>query len=274
MTAPRRSAPTATDGSAHRAAADHRGAGPLRSSGVFIRRSLLHSLRDGEGLIMAIALPVLLMLVFTLIFGGAIKPQGYIDFVVPGVILVCAGFGASSVAVAVNRDFTLGAMRRFRTMPVSVPTVLVGHIVASLIRNLLATAIVIGAAFALGFRPSAGLAGWGAALGLVALWILAITALFAFVGMVASSPETANGYGFALLFLPYLSSAFVPVDTMPVWLRGFAEHQPVGPLVDTIRWALTGAGAPHGLAALAWCLGIIAVSAVLIAWRFPRSADR
>lgn len=250
------------------------GVGPLRSSRIFIGRSLRHALRDGEGLIMAVALPVLMLLMFTYVFGGAIQAEGYIDFVVPGVILVCAGFGASSVAVAVNRDVTLGAMRRYRTMPISSATVLAGHIVASLLRNLVATSIVIGVAVAIGFRPSATAIEWLGALGLVTLWILAITALFAFIGLVSSSPEAANGYGFTLLFLPYLSSAFVPIETMPEALQPIARHQPINPLVESIRGLLVGVGeAPIGVS-LAWCLGILVVASVLIVWGFRRSRDR
>jgi len=256
------------------APAAHRGVGPLSSSGIFIGRSLRHSLRDGEGMIMAIVLPVMLMLMFTYIFGGAIQADGYVDFVVPGVILICAGFGASGVAVAVNRDVTLGAMRRFRTLPIRSATVLAGHVVASLLRNLLATAIVIGVAIAIGFRPTGGAPEWPVAIALVALWILAITALFAFIGLVSSSPEAANGYGFALLFLPYLSSAFVPIDTMPGWMQPVATHQPVNPLVESIRALLVGQGEAQVGVAVAWCLGIVLVAATLIVWRFRRSRDR
>ncbi|MEZ5086159.1 MAG: ABC transporter permease [Tessaracoccus sp.] len=249
---------------------ERRGIGTIRSSIVFIGRSLTHSLRDGEGTLMAIALPVLLMLMFTFIFGGAIQADGYVDFVVPGVILICAGFGASSVAIAVNRDVTQGAMRRFRTLPIASPTVLSGHIAASLLRNLLATAIVIGVALAIGFRPTASVAGWATAMALVTLWILAITTLFAFIGLVSSSPEAANGYGFALLFLPYVSSAFVPIATMPTWMQPIATHQPINPLVESIRALLVGQGTSEVGVSLAWCAGIIAVAAVLIVWRFPR----
>ncbi len=251
-----------------------RGVGPLRSSGIFIGRSLRHSLRDGESMLMAIALPVLLMLVFTFVFGGAIQTEGYVDFVVPGVILTCAGFGASSVAVSVNRDVTLGAMRRFRTLPIRSATVLAGHVVASVLRNLVATGVVIGVAIAIGFRPTATPADWLVALALVALWILAITALFAFIGLVSSSPEAANGYGFGLLFLPYLSSAFVPIATMPEWMRPIATHQPINPLVESLRALLVGQGAAPVGVSLAWCLGIVVTAAALIVWGFRRTARR
>lgn len=251
-----------------------RGVGPLRAGAVFIGRSLRHSLRDGEGLLMAVVLPVLLLLLFTYVFGGALVVDGYVDFVVPGVVLTCAGFGASSVAVAVNRDVTLGAMRRFRTMPVAAPMVLAGHVVASLLRNLVATGVVVAVALAVGFRPTASPAEWLLVLTLVALWILAITALFAVVGLVSGSPEAANGYGFVLLFLPYLSSAFVPVETMPAWLQGVATHQPMGPLVDSLRALLVGVGEPATAVALAWSLGITAVATVLASLAFRRGRDR
>ena len=201
---------------------------------------------------------------------AAIQAEGYVDFVVPGVILICAGFGASSVAVSVNRDVTQGVMRRIRTLPIRPATVLAGHIVASMLRNLLATGIVIGVALAIGFRPTAVLADWLLVLAHVALGVLAITALFAFIGLVSSSPEAANGYGFALLFLPYVSSAFVPIVTMPAWMQPIATHQPINLLVESIRSLLVGQGEPRVPVSLAWCVGIIVVSAALVVWRFPR----
>lgn len=251
-----------------------RGISPLASSGVFIGRSLLHSVRDGEGLIMAIALPVLLMLIFTTVFGGAIQGDGgYIDYVVPGIILTCAGFGAASTAVSVSRDMTAGAMLRYRTMPVVAATAIVGHVVASVVRNLVATAVVIGVGLLMGFRPTTDAWGWLGALGVVTLWILAVTAVFALIGLIAGSPEAANGYGFVVLFLPYVSSAFVPIATMPEWLHGIAEHQPVTPIIETIRGLLMG-GETRALEAVLWCAGIILVAAALAAWRFPRTRVR
>lgn len=251
-----------------------RGISPLRSSAIFIRRSLLLSVRDGEALLMSIALPVMSMLLFTIVFGGAIDPSGdYTAYIVPGVILICAGFGASSTAVSVSRDMTTGAMMRYRSMPVAGSTAIVGHVVASVVRNLLATSIVIGVAFAIGFRTSADLLGWLGALGIVTLWILAVTCLFAFIGLLSRSPESANGYGFIFLFLPYLSSAFVPIDTLPHWIRGFATYQPASPVIETIRANLVG-GSGEGPAAIAWCVGIIVVTAALAAWRFPRTRVR
>ena len=248
----------------------------LTAEAVFVSRSLRHSLRDGESLLMAILLPVLLMVLFTYVFGGAIDPTGgYVDYVVPGIILLCAGFGAASTAVYVAGDMATGVIDRFRTMPLRAGAVLTGHVVASLLRNLLATGVVIGVALLVGFRPTAGVAGWLGAVGLVALYILAITYLFAAIGLAARSLEAANGYGFIILFVPYLSSAFVPVATMPEWLQWVAENQPVTPIIETLRGLLMGT--PMGSApwwALAWCTAILAAAVAWGAWLFRRRSGR
>jgi ABC-2 type transport system permease protein len=250
--------------------------GGLTAESVFVRRSLLQSLRDGESLTMAIMLPVMLMLLFTFVFGGAIDPTGaYVDYVVPGIILLCAGFGAASTAVYVARDLQTGIIDRFRTMPLRSGAVLTGHVISSMIRNLLATGVVIGVALLVGFRPTADVWGWLGAAGVIALYILAITYLFAAIGLAAGSPEAASGYGFIILFLPYLSSAFVPVDTMPSWLQWIAEHQPITPIIETIRSLLFDL--PLGTQAwwaLGWCLGILTVSVAWGAWLFRRKAGR
>lgn len=258
----------------------------LTAESVFVGRSLRHSLRDGESLLMAILLPVMLMLMFTWVFGGAIDPGGgYVDYVVPAIILTCAGFGASTTAVYVAHDMQSGIIDRFRTMPLRSSAVLTGHVVASLIRNLVATTIVVGVALLIGFRPTAGPAEWIGATALIALYILAITYLFAAIGLAAGSPESANGYGFILLFLPYLSSGFVPVESLASWLRPIAEYQPVTPVIDTIRELLVGTGggtvsgadAGGGLQwlwALLWCGGILVVAFAWGAWLFRRKAGR
>jgi ABC-2 type transport system permease protein len=223
---------------------------------------------------MAIMLPVVLMLLFTFVFGGAIDPSGgYVDYVVPGIILLCAGFGAASTAVYVAGDMKAGIIDRFRTMPVRASAVLTGHVVASLLRNLLATGVVICVALLVGFRPTAGLWGWLGAVGIIALYILTITYLFAAIGLAAKSPEGASAYGFIILFVPYLSSAFVPVESMPAWLQWIAEHQPVTPIIEAIRSLLMGT--PMGDAAwlaIAWCAGILIASFAWGAWLFRRKA--
>ncbi|MGX1703035.1 ABC transporter permease [Microbacterium sp. NPDC055357] len=248
----------------------------LTAESVFVGRSLRHSLRDGESLLMAVMLPVMLMLLFTFVFGGAIDPSGgYVDYVVPGIVLTCAGFGASSTAVYVAGDMKAGIIDRFRTMPMRASAVLTGHVVASLLRNLLATGIVIGVALLVGFRPTADVWGWIGAVAVIALYILTITYLFAAIGLAAGSPEGANGYGFIILFLPYLSSAFAPIDTMPSWLQPIAQHQPVTPVIETIRGLLLGT--PMGDSAwwaLGWCAVILAVSIAWGSWLFRRKAGR
>jgi len=248
----------------------------ITAESVFVRRSLTHSLRDGESLLMAILLPVLLMLMFTFVFGGAIDPSGsYVNYVVPGVIVLCAGFGASSTAVYVAGDMKAGIIDRFRTMPLRASAVLTGHVVASLIRNLAATTVVIGVALAIGFRPNADAWEWLGAAGMIALYILTITYLFAAIGLAAGSPEGANAYGFILLFLPYLSSAFVPVSTMPTWLQWISENQPVTPIIETIRGLLMGT--PLGDSpwwALGWCAVILTFAFTWGAWLFRRKAGR
>lgn len=249
---------------------------PLVAESTFVKRSLIHTVRTPDALIMAIALPIILMLMFTFVFGGAIESDGsYVNYVVPGIILVCAGFGAASVAVDVANDMTTGIIDRFRTMPLRASAVITGHVVASLLRNLVATAIVIGVAIAVGFRPVATALEWLALLGLVALYILAITYLFAAIGLAASSPEAAGGYGFILMFLPYVSSAFVPVDTMPTWLQWIAEHQPLTPIIETIRSLLVGTDlGANAWWALGWCTVILAAAVIWTGWLFRRKAGR
>jgi ABC-2 type transport system permease protein len=213
---------------------------------------------------------------FTWVFGGAIDPSGaYVDYVVPGIILTCAGFGASSTAVYVANDMRNGIIDRFRTMPLRAGAVLTGHVVASVLRNLVATAVVIGVGILVGFRPTATPLEWLALTALIALYILAITYLFAAIGLAAGSPEGANGYGFILLFLPYLSSAFVPVASMPEWLQPVAATQPITPIVETIRGLLDDAPL-HGEQwwAIGWCLVILVVAAAWGSWLFRRRAGR
>lgn len=248
----------------------------VTAESVFVGRSLRHSLRDGESLLMAIMLPVMLMLMFTWVFGGAIDPSGaYVDYVVPGIILTCAGFGAASTAVYVANDMRSGIIDRFRTMPLRAGAVLTGHVVASLVRNLIATSLVIGVGVLVGFRPTASFGEWMLTGALIALYILAITYLFAAIGLAAGSPEGANGYGFILLFLPYLSSAFVTVESMPDWLRPIAEHQPITPIIETIRALLMGSPVDsEPILAVFWCLLILVLAATWGAWLFRRRAGR
>ncbi|MEK4980289.1 ABC transporter permease [Bacillus sp. FSL K6-6540] len=243
---------------------------------VFIGRSLRHSIRNAEAMITAMVLPIMLMLLFTYVFGGALDPSGqYVNYVVPGIILLCAGFGSSSTAVDVSQDMTNGIIDRFRTMPIQSLSVITGHVVASLARNMLATGVVIAVALLVGFRPSAGLMDWILAIGLIALFIFAFTWLYAAIGLVAGSPAAASSYGFILLFLPYLSSAFVPTETMPAWLQGIASNQPITPVIESIRGLLTGGSIQDQIGwAIGWCLFILIGSMVWSMWTFKRKAAR
>ncbi|MEH7331553.1 ABC transporter permease [Neobacillus drentensis] len=243
---------------------------------VFIRRSVLHSLRNVDALIMAIALPIMLMLLFTYVFGGAIDSSGhYVNYVVPGIILLCAGFGSSSTAVDVATDMMNGIIDRFRTMPIQSINVITGHVVASLARNLLATGVVIIIGLLVGFHPNASILSWCAAVGMIGLFILAFTWLFAAIGLVAGNPAAASSYGFVLLFLPYLSSAFVPINTMPKWLQGIAENQPITPVIETIRALLMGGEVTNHIGlAVGWCLLILVVSIYWSTLTFKRKAGR
>ena len=235
-------------------------------------RCLRLARRNLDTVLTSLALPVMLMLLFVYLFGGAIQTgTRYVTYVVPGVLLLCAGFGASTTAVSVSSDMTGGIIDRFRSMDVAGAAVLAGHVAASLVRNLASTVLVFGVAFLIGFRPSAGPLDWLAAAGVLLLFILAISWLSAAVGLLARSPEAAGGFSFVVMFLPYPSSAFVPIDTMPTWLHGFANNQPVTPVIETLRGLLLGV--PLGSSpwrAVAWCLGILAASVALSGLLFRR----
>mgnify|MGYP002623678183 CR=1 FL=1 len=226
---------------------------------VMTGRNLRHVTRNVENLLLAVALPVIMMLLFVYVFGGAISVTGrYVDYVVPGIVLLCAGYGAALTAPGVAHDMERGIIDRFRSLPITPSAVLVGHVGASVARNLLSTAIVIGVALLTGFRPAADATAWLAALGVLVLYILAMSWAAVALGLLAKTVEGASGFTFVILFLPYLSSAFVPTDTMPAVLRVIAEHQPLTPITETLRALLLGA-APGGDAALAvaWCAGLL-----------------
>jgi ABC-2 type transport system permease protein len=236
--------------------------GLFADHGTMAGRCIRLSRRQLDAILMSLTLPIMLMLMFVYLFGGAIDTGGkYVTYVVPGVILLCAGFGAATTAVSVSQDMTGGIVDRFRSMDISGAAVLGGQVAASLARNTASTIMVLGVAFGIGFRPHAGPLDWLAAAGVVLLFILAISWLAAAIGLLAKTPEAANGFTFILMFLPYASSAFVPVDTMPAAIRGFARHQPITPVTESIRGLLLGTpvGSNPGQA-LAWCGGILLVS--------------
>ncbi|HET6860834.1 MAG TPA: ABC transporter permease [Streptomyces sp.] len=225
-------------------------------------RAVRLSRRNVDSLITSMMLPIMLMLVFVYFFGGAIDTgTQYVTYVVPGVLLLCAGFGSSTTAIGVAEDMKGGIIDRFRSLDVNATSILTGHVLASAARNVVSTALVLGVAFAIGFRPSATLFGWLAAAGLLLAFILALSWLSAAVGLLTTSAEAAGGFTFFVSFLPYPSSAFVPVDTMPTWLHGFADHQPVTPVIESLRALLLGRPVGDtGWVALSWCVGILLVS--------------
>ncbi len=239
---------------------------------TMIGRSVRLATRDVDAMITAAVLPVMILLMFTFVFGGAMDVGvDYVQYATPGIILLCAGFGAANTAMAVEQDMSGGMVDRLRSLPMRPWTFLLGHVVASLAKTLVTTAVVFGVAVAIGFRPTADLLGWLGAVGLLLLFVHAIAWAAAFTGVVVRSPDAAGGFSFAVMFLPYVSSAFVPVETMPTWLRGFAQHQPVTPLIEAVRGLLVpgSPGAVSGyelgstaLLAVVWCLGIAAVFAV------------
>ncbi|MBL0800128.1 MULTISPECIES: ABC transporter permease [Streptomyces] len=225
-------------------------------------RCLRMNRRDPEALFMAILLPVALMLVFVYFFGGAIDTgSAYVTYVVPGLLVLCAGYGSAGTAMRVTEDMRTGVVDRFRSMGVTGTPMLAGHVAASVVRNILATAMVLSVALLIGFRPAADPLAWLAAAGMLLAYLVAVSWLAAGVGLLARTPEGASGFTFFLMFLPYPSSAFVQIETMPTWLHGFAEHQPVTPIIETLRALLLGepvGSAPW--AALAWCGGILLVA--------------
>jgi ABC-2 type transport system permease protein len=239
---------------------------------AMIGRSFRLTARNMDALITALALPIMLMLLFVYLFGGAIETgTAYVTYVVPGVILLCAGFGSALTAVAVAQDMSGGIMDRFRSMDVGGAAVLAGHVVASVARNMLSTVLVLGVALLIGFRPQANAAQWLAAVGLLVLFVFAFSWVAAAVGLLARSVESANGFSFFVTFLPYPSSAFVPIDTMPSWIHGFAEHQPFTPVIESMRGLLLDT--PVGNApwlALAWCGGILTVAVASSGFLFRR----
>jgi ABC-2 type transport system permease protein len=240
-------------------------------------RSLRLSARSPEALLTALMLPVMLMVVFVYLFGGAVDiGTSYVDYVVPGVLLLCAVTGAATTAVTVCQDMVGGIIDRFRSLDVSGTAVLAGHVTASLLRNVVSTVLVTAVAFGIGFRPHASVASFAAALAVLLLFVAAVSWLAAAFGLLVSAPEAANSAMFFLMFFSYASSAFVPVRTMPWWLRGFARHQPATPVTETIRGLLLRPPGPvHGGAvplgtALAWCGGILVVSIAISALLFRR----
>jgi ABC-2 type transport system permease protein len=239
---------------------------------TLIGRALRLTLRNLDGLMTALMLPPMLMFMFVYFFGGAIHTGGrYVDYVVPGVLLVCVGFGAGTTAVSVAHDLSSAIVDRLRSMDVRGESLIAGHVVASVVRNLASAALALAFALAIGYRPRADPAQWLAAIAILTLFVLAISWLAAAIGIVVRSPEAAQGITFVISFLPYPSSAFVPVSTMPSWLQPFAAHQPISDTIDAIRALLAGGSAGSAASSsIAWSAGIMIVSVILSGVLFAR----
>ncbi len=235
-------------------------------------RCLRLSRRNTEALLSSLMLPIMLMLLFVYLFGGAIQTgTKYVTYVVPGVLLLCAGYGAAVTSVSVCTDMTGGIVDRFRSLGVGGASMLAGHVTASMARNAASTALVLAVGILIGFHPHADVLHWIAAAAILGLFVLALSWFAAVIGLVAKTPEGANGFTFFVMFLPYPSSAFVPIHTMPAWVHGFATHQPITPVTETIRSLLLGTPAgSNPWQALAWCAAILVTSIALAAVLFNR----
>jgi ABC-2 type transport system permease protein len=234
---------------------------PLTDSRIMLRRNLKHILRNPVTIFNGALMPVVIMLMFVYVLGGAFNVgEHYIQYATPGLILLAITYGLSATAVSVSSDMAKGIINRFKVMNVSRGAVLTGHVAATMLSISVAIAAIIGMAFALGFRSPATLLDWLGAIGIIAATAFAATWLTVALGMAAKTPESAGLTIVPLILLPFVSSAFVPADTMGPGVRQFAEYQPFTPIIETLRGLLAGTpSAGYAAAALAWCAGIALV---------------
>jgi ABC-2 type transport system permease protein len=226
-----------------------------------LRRNVKHIARNPTSVFNAVLMPIIVMLMFVYMMGDAFDVGvDYIDYATPGLILLAVCYGLGATTTSVNSDMTKGIINRFKVMDVSRGAVLTGHVVASLLTNLIAIGALVGVAFLLGFTPAASLLDWLGVVGVVVLLGFATGWLTVALGMAAKSPETAGLASVPLVMLPFFSSAIVPAEKMGPGLRQFAEHQPFTPVIETIRGLLNGApDAGDAITAVAWCVGIALV---------------
>jgi ABC-2 type transport system permease protein len=245
----------------------------VTDSATMLRRNVKHQLRYPSVTLMLVGMPIVFLLLFVYVFGGQLgaglgahqavhgSRTAYLTYVVPGILIMTVASAALGTALSVAMDMTEGIIDRFRTMAIARGAVLTGHVLGSLIQAVIGLAIVLGVAVAIGYRPTAGLLAWLAAVGVLLLFALALVSLSAALGLAAKSVETASNTPMFLTLLPLLSSGFVPTATMPAGLRQFAEYQPYTPVTQAVRGLLSGTHtAPHVIAAVAWSVGIAAVS--------------
>jgi len=235
----------------------------LRDTVTLFGRSMRHIQRSPDTIITVAIIPIALMLLFVYVFGGAINvgTGNYVNYMLPGILLIAIASGVSYTAVRIFTDTQKGIVARFNSMPVSRSSVLWGHVLTSLVSNAISVTIIIGVALLIGFRSNANPAEWLAAAGILALFTLALTWLAVIPGLTAKTIDGAAAFSYPLIFLPFISSAFVPTDTMPAPVRAFADNQPVTAIVETIRNLLTGQPVGTDIwTALAWCVAITIIA--------------
>ena len=236
----------------------------LTDTWTMTKRSLRHTTRSLDTIITVVLMPIGILLLFNYVFGGALGSQtgaiDYIDYITPGVVIMTVASGIAYAAVRLSTDLQKGIISRFRTMPVAPSSVLSGQAVSSTLSNLFSCALVIAVAVLIGFRPDADITAWLTFGALLVLFTLATTWLAIFFGLLAKTPEGAGAFSYILLLLIFISPSFVPTDSMTPVLRNFAEHQPMTPIIETMRSLLTnGTPGPDLWAALAWAAGILVV---------------
>ncbi|SDC98358.1 ABC transporter permease [Glycomyces harbinensis] len=238
----------------------------LSNTGVMLGRSMRHVTRSVDTIITVTITPIAMMLLFVYVFGGAIEagPGDYVDYLMPGILLIAIASGIAYTAYRLYADLQRGIFDRFNSMPISRSAALWGHVLTSLVSNMISVVVIVLVGLLMGFRSSAGIGAWLAVAGILVLFTLALTWIAVIAGMSASSPDGASAFSYPIIFLPFISSAFVPTDTMPAPVEAFAENQPVTSIVNTIRALL--AQQPVGddiWVALAWCVGILIVAYAL-----------
>lgn len=243
-------------------------------SATLIKRNLTHIKNNPDQLLAMVLQPIMFMLLFRYVFGGAINTGGssYVNFLTAGILVQGAAFGATTTALGVATDLQRGILDRFRSLPMFSSAVLIGHVTADLVRNIVSSVIMILVGLMVGFRPEANVAEWFMAAGILLLFTFAISWLSAILGLLSKSIEAVQWFSFIAIFpLTFASSAFVPTEGMPSGLRWFAENQPITHVIEALRALLVGTPIDnHGWLAVVWCVGVIAVSIPLTAYLFRR----
>lgn len=237
----------------------------MNDTAVLLGRSLRHIIRSPDTIITTLAMPIAFMLMFVYVLGGAIQagPGSYVNYLLPGILLITIASGISYTAYRLFQDMQGGIFERLQSMPIARPAVLWAHVLTSLVANLVSVMVVVLVALLMGFRTGAGVLAWLAVAGIVVLFTLALTWIAVIPGLTATTIDGASAFSYPLVFLPFISSAFVPTDSMPGPVRAFAEHQPVTSIVDTIRRLFAEQPVGTGVwTALAWCAGILVVAYV------------